>query len=139
MDLPTADLLPEVLQEARCVNVATVQENVRQWVEPQTNTIAMVLVNAVIVTVAALYVILVRTLSVQLVTDVENAVTAMVQVNAPIAADQEKDNDNRLYHYIIYIHLPVIDKFTSMAGFFLKKQRAAIAAEQEQAMKLQKK
>jgi len=26
-----------------------------------------------------------------------------------------------------------------MAGFFLKKQRAAIAAEQEQAMKLQKK
>lgn len=30
MDLPTADLLPEVLQEARCVNVATVQENVRQ-------------------------------------------------------------------------------------------------------------
>lgn len=107
--------------------------------EPQTNTIAMVLVNAVIVTAAALYVILVRTLSVQLVTDVENAVTAMVQVNAPIAADQEKDNDNRLYHYIIYIHLPVIDKFTSMAGFFLKKQRAAITAEQEQAMKLQKK
>lgn len=107
--------------------------------EPQTNTIAMVLVNAVIVTVAALYVILVRTLSVQLVTDVENAVTAMVLVNAPIAADQEKDNDNRLYHYIIYIHLPVIDKFTSMAGFFLKKQRAAITAGQEQAMKLQKK
>lgn len=30
MDLPTAVLLPEVLQEARCVNVATVQENVRQ-------------------------------------------------------------------------------------------------------------
>ena len=65
--------------------------------EPQTNTIAMVLVNAVIVTVAALYVILVRTLSVQLVTDVENAVTAMVQVNAPIATAQERDNDNRLY------------------------------------------
>lgn len=43
-----------------------------------------------------------------------------------------------IIHYI-YIHLPVIDKFTSMAGFFLKKQRAAIAAEQEQAMKLQKK
>lgn len=63
-----------------------------------TNTIAMVLVNAVIVTVAALYVILVRTLSVQLVTDVENAVTAMVQVNAPIATAQERDNDNRLYH-----------------------------------------
>lgn len=106
--------------------------------EPQTNTIAMVLVNAVIVTVAALYVILVRTLSVQLVTDVENAVTVMVQVNAPIAADQERDNDNRLYH-TLYIHLPAIDKFTSMAGFFLKKQRAAIAAGQEQAMKLQKK
>ena len=66
--------------------------------EPQTNTIAMVLVNAVIVTVAALYVILVRTLSVQLVTDVENAVTVMVQVNAPIATAQERDNDNRLYH-----------------------------------------
>ena len=64
---------------------------------------------------------------------------AMVLVNAPIAADQERDNDNRLYHYIIYIHLPAIDKFTSMAGFFLKKQRAAIAAGQEQAMKLQKK
>ena len=71
--------------------------------EPQTNTIAMVLVNAVIVTVAALYVILVRTLSVQLVTDVENAVTVMVQVNAPITADQERDNDNRLYH-TLYIY-----------------------------------
>ena len=91
--------------------------------EPQTNTIAMVLVNAVIVTVAALYVILVRTLSVQLVTDVENAVTAMVQVNAPIAADQEKDNDNRLYHYIITaVRQKILQRHKNRADFNLRGQ-----------------